>query len=92
MCLQNRTVFIRTPSSLIISNELELLPKNFSIGLNPKYIRGALFLVAEKIKGNSLWQPYIDILPERVGATIMFTEDELNHLKGFSVRRSVHEM
>ena len=89
MCFQNGTVFITTPLSLIISDDLELLPKNFSRGLEEKFMRGALFLVAEKAKGRSMWQPFIDILPERVDATIMFTEDEMDQLKGSLVSRSV---
>lgn len=81
---------MRIPLALIISNDLELLPKNFSHGLEEDFIRGALFLVAEKAKGRSMWQPFLDILPERVGNTLMFTEDELDQLKGSLVCRSVH--
>ena len=76
-----------TPLSTMIpdSSKTKLLPRNFSAGQNLKFLEGALFLVAEMAKGKSHWQPYIDILPESVGVTLMFSEDEMEQLKGSMV-------
>lgn len=44
-----------------------------------------MFLASEKINGTSMWQPYLDVLPKKEGITLMFTEDEIDLLKGSQV-------
>lgn len=81
----------KTPFSTVIPDSLKmkLLPRNFSNGQRLKFIEGALFLLAEMVKEKSHWQPYIDILPESVGITQMFSEDEMEQLKGSMVGYSI---
>ena len=80
------TLITKIPLPLIISAKMKLVPQEFSAGLKLKYISGALLLVSEKMKENSLWKPYIDILPEKEGITHTFTTEEMGLLEGSKVR------
>ncbi|XP_053608215.1 actin-histidine N-methyltransferase isoform X2 [Plodia interpunctella] len=41
----------------------------------------ALFLLLEKNKDDSVWKPYIDVLPDKYSTILYFTTDELLELK-----------
>ncbi|XP_020112842.1 uncharacterized protein LOC109727235 isoform X3 [Ananas comosus] len=47
-----------------------------------------LFLMVERLRSNSLWKPYLDILPSSFGNPLWFTENELNELKGTTLYRA----
>ena len=84
--MQNMTVISKTPLALIISDNIELLPKKFSAGLKlSEFLSGALLLLSEKVKEDSLWKPFIDVLPEKEGITLTFTTEEMAQLEGSEV-------
>ncbi|CAH9108328.1 unnamed protein product [Cuscuta epithymum] len=41
-----------------------------------------LFLMVERLRKNSSWKPYFDILPTKFGNPLWFSDDELSELKG----------
>ncbi|KAJ6328536.1 hypothetical protein OIU77_010260 [Salix suchowensis] len=41
-----------------------------------------LFLMLERLRNNSSWKPYLDMLPSTFGNPLWFTDDELLELKG----------
>ncbi|XP_010940902.1 uncharacterized protein [Elaeis guineensis] len=41
-----------------------------------------IYLMVERLRPNSLWKPYLDMLPSTFGSTLWFTEVELSELKG----------
>ncbi|KAJ8748901.1 hypothetical protein K2173_013334 [Erythroxylum novogranatense] len=41
-----------------------------------------LFLTLERLRKNSSWKPYLDMLPSTFGNPLWFTNDELSELKG----------
>lgn len=41
-----------------------------------------LFLMLERLRNNSSWKPYLDMLPKTFGNPLWFTDDELLELKG----------
>ncbi|KAJ3672478.1 hypothetical protein LUZ60_007199 [Juncus effusus] len=41
-----------------------------------------LFLLVESLRPDSLWKPYLDILPRKFGTPLWFSETELCELKG----------
>lgn len=47
-----------------------------------------IFLMVERLRPNSLWKPYLDMLPSTFGSTLWFTEDELSELKGTTLYRA----
>ncbi|KAK6242708.1 hypothetical protein SCA6_008097 [Theobroma cacao] len=50
-------------------------------GLKP-WISVALFLIREKLKEDSQWRVYLDILPEFTDSTVFWSEEELAELQG----------
>ncbi|KDP41237.1 hypothetical protein JCGZ_15644 [Jatropha curcas] len=56
-------------------------------GLKP-WISVALFLIREKLKEDSTWRPYLDILPESTNSTIYWLEEELAELQGSQLFRT----
>eukprot|EP01036_Dinobryon_divergens_P026295 gene26295-34920_t len=63
----------------------QVFGKSIVPDMTDEYIAIALLLMHEKLKGaDSLWKPYFDILPskEDVYPSFVWTEDELNMLKG----------
>ncbi|KAK6931266.1 SET domain [Dillenia turbinata] len=50
-------------------------------GLNP-WVSVALFLVREKLREDSKWKIYLDVLPETTDATIFWSDEELSELEG----------
>ncbi|KAF5745460.1 Rubisco methyltransferase family protein [Tripterygium wilfordii] len=50
-------------------------------GLKP-WVSVALFLIREKMKEDSPWRPYLDVLPECTDSTIFWSEEELSELQG----------
>ncbi|KAK8969225.1 hypothetical protein KSP40_PGU021085 [Platanthera guangdongensis] len=47
-----------------------------------------LFLTVERLRSNSAWRPYLDVLPTTFGNPLWFTEDELAELKGTTLHRA----
>ncbi|XP_020591612.1 uncharacterized protein LOC110032354 [Phalaenopsis equestris] len=47
-----------------------------------------LFLTVERLRPNSLWKPYFDMLPTTFGSPLWFTEDELAELKGTTLHKA----
>ncbi|XP_059634085.1 uncharacterized protein LOC132276605 isoform X2 [Cornus florida] len=47
-----------------------------------------LFLTVERLRKNSSWKPYLDMLPTTFGNPLWFTDDELLELKGTSLYRA----
>ncbi|KAK9143557.1 hypothetical protein Syun_012957 [Stephania yunnanensis] len=47
-----------------------------------------LFLTLERVRKNSSWKPYLDMLPNTFGNPLWFTDDELLELKGTSLFRA----
>ena len=71
------------PHTVAVSQQI--FGKSIVPDMTDEYIAIALLLMHEKLKGaDSLWKPYFDILPskEDVYPSFVWTEDELNMLKG----------
>ncbi|KAK9147700.1 hypothetical protein Scep_006457 [Stephania cephalantha] len=49
-----------------------------------------LFLTLERVRKNSSWKPYLDMLPNTFGNPLWFTDDELLELKGTSLFRKLN--
>ncbi|XP_023908960.2 fructose-bisphosphate aldolase-lysine N-methyltransferase, chloroplastic [Quercus suber] len=47
-----------------------------------------LFLTLERLRKNSSWKPYLDMLPTSFGNPLWFTDDELLELKGTTLYRA----
>ncbi|XP_026411595.1 uncharacterized protein LOC113306889 [Papaver somniferum] len=47
-----------------------------------------LFLTVERLRKNSLWKPYIDMLPVTFGNPLWFNEDEILELKGTTLYKA----
>ncbi|XP_010523051.1 PREDICTED: uncharacterized protein LOC104801461 isoform X2 [Tarenaya hassleriana] len=47
-----------------------------------------LFLMVERLRKNSSWKPYLDMLPTRFGNPLWFTDDEMSELKGTNLYRA----
>ncbi|XP_020538444.1 uncharacterized protein LOC105643059 isoform X2 [Jatropha curcas] len=47
-----------------------------------------LFLMLERLRKNSSWKPYLDMLPSTFGNPLWFTDDELLELKGTTLYRA----
>ncbi|KAJ4841774.1 hypothetical protein Tsubulata_046838 [Turnera subulata] len=47
-----------------------------------------LFLVLERLRKNSSWRPYLDMLPSSFGNPLWFSEDEVLELKGTTLHRA----
>ncbi|KAK2650443.1 hypothetical protein Ddye_017932 [Dipteronia dyeriana] len=47
-----------------------------------------LFLTVERLRKNSSWKPYFDMLPSTFGNPLWFTDDELLELKGTTLHRA----
>ncbi|GLT62042.1 hypothetical protein SLA2020_347080 [Shorea laevis] len=47
-----------------------------------------LFLTVERLRKNSTWKPYLDMLPTAFGNPLWFTDDELLELKGTNLYRA----
>ncbi|KGN48317.1 uncharacterized protein LOC101219815 isoform X2 [Cucumis sativus] len=47
-----------------------------------------LFLMVERLRENSSWNPYLDVLPTRFGNPLWFTDNELLELKGTTLYRA----
>ncbi|XP_024018961.1 uncharacterized protein LOC21407386 isoform X2 [Morus notabilis] len=47
-----------------------------------------LFLTIERLRRNSSWKPYLDILPNTFGNPLWFSDDELSELKGTTLYRA----
>lgn len=44
-----------------------------------------LFLTVERLRKNSSWKPYLDMIPRSFGSPLWFTDDEFLELKGTTV-------
>ncbi|CAA0820799.1 SET domain-containing protein [Striga hermonthica] len=47
-----------------------------------------LFLTVERLRKNSSWKPYLDMLPNEFGNPLWFTDDELSELKGTTLHKA----
>nr|XP_009407950.1 PREDICTED: histone-lysine N-methyltransferase setd3 isoform X1 [Musa acuminata subsp. malaccensis] len=47
-----------------------------------------VFLMVERVLPNSVWKPYLDLLPSTFESTLWFTEDELAELRGTTLYRA----
>nr|AKM76823.1 SET domain-containing protein [Pelargonium myrrhifolium] len=47
-----------------------------------------LFLTVERLRKNSSWKPYLDMLPTTFGNPLWFTDDELLELRGTTLYRA----
>ncbi|XP_021280649.1 uncharacterized protein LOC110413943 isoform X2 [Herrania umbratica] len=47
-----------------------------------------LFLTVERLRKNSSWKPYLDMLPTTFGNPLWFTDDELLELRGTALYRA----
>ncbi|RZB93996.1 actin-histidine N-methyltransferase-like isoform X2 [Glycine soja] len=47
-----------------------------------------LLLTVERLRKNSLWKPYLDILPTTFGNPLWFSDDELQELRGTTLYRA----
>ncbi|KAK1297319.1 hypothetical protein QJS10_CPB15g00658 [Acorus calamus] len=47
-----------------------------------------LFLTVQRLRKNSPWKPYLDMLPTAFGNPLWFTDDELDELKGTALYRA----
>ncbi|XP_020219133.1 uncharacterized protein LOC109802257 isoform X1 [Cajanus cajan] len=47
-----------------------------------------LLLTVERLRKNSLWKPYFDMLPTTFGNPLWFTDDELQELRGTTLYRA----
>lgn len=47
-----------------------------------------LFLTVERLRKNSTWKPYLDMLPTEFGNPLWFTDDDLLELKGTTLHRA----
>ncbi|XP_074273062.1 uncharacterized protein LOC141596719 [Silene latifolia] len=47
-----------------------------------------LLLTVERLRKNSSWKPYIDMIPSSFGSPLWFTDDEFEELKGTTVYRA----
>ncbi|KAH6830796.1 SET domain-containing protein [Perilla frutescens var. hirtella] len=47
-----------------------------------------LFLTVERVRKNSTWKPYLDMLPTEFGNPLWFTDDDLLELKGTTLHRA----
>ncbi|CAK9183730.1 unnamed protein product [Ilex paraguariensis] len=66
---------------------------NVCSGLKP-WVSVALFLIREKLRDDSPWRRYIDVLPEYTNSTIYWSEEELSEIQGtqlFSTTLGVKE-
>ncbi|XP_041468746.1 actin-histidine N-methyltransferase-like [Lytechinus variegatus] len=45
----------------------------------------AVFIISEKLKPNSFWKPYLDILPSSYNLPLYFTPDDIKLFKGTTV-------
>ncbi|PKI45384.1 hypothetical protein CRG98_034189 [Punica granatum] len=48
-----------------------------------------LFLTVERLRTNSLWKPYLDVLPTTFGSPLWFTDDEFSELTGTTLHHAV---
>ncbi|KAL1548716.1 hypothetical protein AAHA92_16914 [Salvia divinorum] len=47
-----------------------------------------VFLTVERLRKNSIWKPYLDMLPTEFGSTLWFSDDDLLELKGTTLYRA----
>lgn len=47
-----------------------------------------LLLTVERLRKDSLWKPYLDMLPTTFGNTLWFSEEELQELRGTTLYRA----
>ncbi|KAL3731664.1 hypothetical protein ACJRO7_028529 [Eucalyptus globulus] len=56
-------------------------------GLKP-WMSVALFLIREKLRDDSPWRVYLDVLPESTDSTVFWSEEELAELQGSQLLRT----
>ncbi|XP_050299746.1 actin-histidine N-methyltransferase [Anthonomus grandis grandis] len=82
------TLVIAVPRKLMMSNEtvkdsiVQDLVEKVEILKNMPNVLLTVYLLVEKLKNDSFWKPYIDILPKSYNTVLYFTMSELEELKG----------
>lgn len=77
---------ITVPRKLILSEEL-LGSKMSLFHFEPKIMSNlklTYVLIREKVKPESFWKPYIDLLPEKYSTVLYYTVNDMQELKGTS--------
>lgn len=75
-------------TDLARNSELEYLVRNDTLLMHMPNIILALFLLLEKFKPSSFWEPYIKALPKSYSTVMYFTPQELEALKGSPIYES----
>lgn len=81
--ISKETIFINIPSTMLLSSEnaSEELEEMFSHFPDRSDFQLAVILMCEKLKANSTWKPYIDILPRRYSLPIYYSQSEMEIIK-----------
>ncbi|XP_014255768.1 histone-lysine N-methyltransferase setd3-like isoform X2 [Cimex lectularius] len=86
--INQNDLMISVPRKLMMTtefarkSELEYLMQNDALLAHMPSMSLALFLLLEKFRGNSFWEPYLNSLPSSYNTVMYFTLDELDALKG----------
>uniref|UniRef100_A0A6M2EJN5 [fructose-bisphosphate aldolase]-lysine N-methyltransferase n=1 Tax=Populus davidiana TaxID=266767 RepID=A0A6M2EJN5_9ROSI len=81
--ISRNEVVLEIPKKLWINPDVVAASEigNVCGGVKP-WVSVALFLIREKLKEDSTWRPYLDVLPESTNSTIFWSEEELAELQG----------
>lgn len=82
-------LFITIPDKLVFAfdkadESVKSAAKIVSLIASMPNIGLAFYLIIERLKANSFWKPYFDVLPDRYSTVMYFTPTELQELKGSS--------
>lgn len=82
-------LFITIPDKLVMAfdkadESVKSAAKIVSLIASMPNIGLAFYLMLERLKPNSFWKPYFDVLPDRYSTVMYFTPTDLQELKGNS--------
>lgn len=83
-------VFVTVPRKLIFSvtadSKIPDIMKDIPVMMvqNLSNLMLALLLIVERFQPNSVWKPYLDVLPDRYSTVLYFTPADMAELKGTS--------
>jgi protein-histidine N-methyltransferase len=80
-------LFMVIPKKMIFSFDqpcFEAVVKNIPNIQSMSSMGLAIILLFEKLKPNSYWKPYLDILPEKYSTVLYYSMDEMKELKNSS--------
>nr|XP_029719619.1 actin-histidine N-methyltransferase-like [Aedes albopictus] len=87
---QEGDVFVTVPKKLIFSvtadSKIPDIMKDIPVMMvqNLSNLMLALLLIVERFQPNSVWKPYLDVLPDRYSTVMYFSPAEMAELKGTS--------